>query len=410
MGDWSAYSGDALSGGGSGPLTAFNETRQHNDAHEILEIDDGTITPLAHDAKGNLTLDEEGNTYTWDFDNRLKEVRDSNGDLLASYTYDALGRRTTKTVPGTAGGPSTTTAFVHLTDDSGMGQLLAEYEDNALKRQYTYGVYIDEPITLTRHDAGLPGGEETLYYHRDRQYNVIGLTSGGGAVVERYAYGPYGERRVLAPDGTTIRQVSAYGNPLGHQGLYHDDETGLVYNRARYRDAGLGRFLGRDPLEYIDGQSLYAHYAAMHFHIDPSGEVVWKIPIIIGGKIIAKAYKSRKAARLARQRLRQQQRNCNRMYRNYKDACGRTRSCSPEDCPDTLNAKIQKHRDCISGRQRFENGNCCHINQAYMRELKKPGRARSVAEMNRRAERCSRGHQQAIEDEEAGIKKCEGFK
>ncbi|MEM9881552.1 MAG: LamG-like jellyroll fold domain-containing protein [Planctomycetota bacterium] len=272
VGDWNTYNGDRLE---NGVLTAFNETRQHNDVHEILEIDDGTITPLEHDAKGNLTLDDEGRTYTWDFENRLKEVRDSNGDLLVSCTYDALGRRVTKTAPGTAGGPSSTTAFVHLTDDSGMGQLLAEYEDNALKRQYTYGEYIDEAITLTNYDAGLPGGEETLYYHRDRQYNVIGLTDSSGGVVERYAYGPYGERRILASDGVTVRQVSAYGNPLGHQGLYHDNETGLIKNGARYRDPRIGRFISRDPSGYVDGPHLYLLLTSRPLNLlDPTGRRV----------------------------------------------------------------------------------------------------------------------------------------
>ncbi|MEM9881557.1 MAG: RHS repeat-associated core domain-containing protein [Planctomycetota bacterium] len=275
VGDWNTYGGDRLE---NGVLTAFNETRQHNDVHEILEIDDGTIKPLEHDANGNLTLDEEGNTYVWDFDNRLKEVQDSNGDLVASFTYDALGRRVTKTAPAPGSGPSVLTAFVHLTDDSGMGQLLAEYETNALKRQYTYGAYIDEPLTLTNYDAGLPGGEETLWYHRDRQYNLVGLTDSSGGVVERYAYGPYGERRVLDPDGITVRQTSAVGNPIGHQGLYHDDETNLIYNRARYRDARLGRWLGRDPLEYAGGLNLYQFIKSQSFnYLDPTGLFQWYV-------------------------------------------------------------------------------------------------------------------------------------
>jgi len=44
-------------------------------------------------------------------------------------------------------------------------------------------------------------------------------------------------------------------NDVGHQGLYHDEETGsgggLVYNRNRYRDVWLGRWINRDPLERV---------------------------------------------------------------------------------------------------------------------------------------------------------------
>ncbi|MEM9913874.1 MAG: RHS repeat-associated core domain-containing protein [Planctomycetota bacterium] len=274
VGDWDAYSGEEIVGG---LLTQFSETRAHNDVHEINSITSGgTTTTLQHDAKGNLTTDEDGNTYLWDFDNRLKEVRNSSGDLLASHTYDALGRRVTKTKPGSLpGDPDVTTAYVCLTDDSGMGQMLTEYEDNTLKRLYTYGTYIDEPITLTRFDASLPGGEETLYYHLDRQYNVIALTdttSGGGVAVERYVYTPYGDRRILAPDSVTVRQTSAVGNPLGHQGLYHDEETDLVYNRARYRDSELGRWINRDAQEYVDSFSLYTYVMNNPLiRLDPTG-------------------------------------------------------------------------------------------------------------------------------------------
>jgi len=125
---------------------------------------------------------------------------------------------------------------------------------------------------MDRFDANLPGGVETLYYHQDRQYNIIGLTDDAGNVVERYAYSPYGERRILAPDGVTVRQTSAVGNPLGHQGLYHDDETSLIYNRARYRDAGLGRWLGRDPIGYADSMNLYGYIGSQVFYwTDPMG-------------------------------------------------------------------------------------------------------------------------------------------
>ncbi|MEL7088664.1 MAG: hypothetical protein AAGL98_09535, partial [Planctomycetota bacterium] len=175
VGDWNETDGDRLV---NGIMTSFSETRDHNAVHEITEIDPGGgAVALEHDAKGNLTLDEDGNTYEWDFDNRLMDVRNSNDDLLGSYTYDAFGRRTTKTVPGNfPGDPAVTTAFVCLTDNSGMGQQLTEYEDGMLMRLYTYGTYIDEPITMTRLDVNVPASQQTTYYHRDRQYNLVGLT------------------------------------------------------------------------------------------------------------------------------------------------------------------------------------------------------------------------------------------
>jgi RHS repeat-associated protein len=41
--------------------------------------------------------------------------------------------------------------------------------------------------------------------------------------------------------------------------------VGLQYFRARYFDANLGRFIGRDPLKYVDGMSMYSAYFIPNF-------------------------------------------------------------------------------------------------------------------------------------------------
>src|SRR5262249_32691788 len=67
------------------------QTRTHNKQDEITSISGGT-TPT-YDANGNMTGDETGRTFKYDAWNRLVEVRDSGLNLLATYRYDALGRR-----------------------------------------------------------------------------------------------------------------------------------------------------------------------------------------------------------------------------------------------------------------------------------------------------------------------------
>jgi len=54
-------------------------------------------------------------------------------------------------------------------------------------------------------------------------------------------------------------------------------ETELYYFRARYYDATLGRFVGRDPLGYVDGMSLYGGYFVPG-GVDPSGLEGWFFP------------------------------------------------------------------------------------------------------------------------------------
>jgi RHS repeat-associated protein len=53
-----------------------------------------------------------------------------------------------------------------------------------------------------------------------------------------------------------------------------DKETGLYYFRARYYSGSLGRFIGRDPSEYIDGYSLYGAYFIPNGS-DPFGDQAW---------------------------------------------------------------------------------------------------------------------------------------
>jgi len=123
--------------------------------------------------------------------------------------------------------------------------------------------YVDEPLALIT-------PTQKYYYHANHLYSVAALTNNVGAVVERYRYDAYGQRIVLAADGTTARAASNYGNQVAYTGRYLDQETGLYYFRARYYSGSLGRFIGRDPLGYVDGFGLYKPYFIPNA-VDPSG-------------------------------------------------------------------------------------------------------------------------------------------
>ena len=103
---------------------------------------------------------------------------------------------------------------------------------------------------------------DTLWYLQGNNYNVEALTNRTGAIVERYAYTPYGEPTVYTAAGTdgkwftsddVTASVSAKGNALTFQGRELDSETGVYYFRNRYYSAGMGRFVSRDPLGYGAG-------------------------------------------------------------------------------------------------------------------------------------------------------------
>jgi RHS repeat-associated protein len=79
-------------------------------------------------------------------------------------------------------------------------------------------------------------------------------------------------------DGTdtiTANGASPVGNPYFFTGRQFDPETGMQYNRARYYDAVLGRFISRDSL-YQDGPNLYAYVNGNVILLsDPRGLSIW---------------------------------------------------------------------------------------------------------------------------------------
>ena len=245
------------------------ETREHNDAHEILKVN---ATLVNHDDKGNLEDNPNGQEYTWDIENRLFSAVVPTGSTVGvvgthTYAYDALGRRVSKTV-GTA-----TTIFVN----DGL-QEIAEYDGTTLLRSYIFGSYIDEPLVMV-------AGGQSYYYHANQIYSVSALTNAAGTVVERYTYDPYGKVQVRTAAGAlkTDPNNSEFGNPWTFTGRRLDGETALMYYRARMYSVELGRFVGRDPWRnyedqpssadgYQDSLSLYSYVKCSPVtHIDPLG-------------------------------------------------------------------------------------------------------------------------------------------
>jgi RHS repeat-associated protein len=253
VGDWNTTAG-SIDG------TTINQSRTHNDVHEITVIN---ASPLVHDVKGNLTR-KAGDTYdryTWDFDNKLKTADvDQDGNEDVSFTYDALGRRLSKNDG----------AMVTLYICDGQ-RVIEEYASTGsgftLQRSYTHGTYYDDVLAKIEDNAGSP---TRAYYHQDRQFNVRGMTDSAGTIVELYAYSPYGKQVILDAQGA-VRAATNHDNYYGFTGRYLDAETGLWYFRARYFDTDLGRFTGRDPLRYPDGFNTYAGYFAMEGFVDPMG-------------------------------------------------------------------------------------------------------------------------------------------
>jgi RHS repeat-associated protein len=122
-----------------------------------------------------------------------------------------------------------------------------------LARSFVYGDYIDEPLVMVT-------ASSKYYIHSNHLYSVAAITNSTGAVVERFRYDAYGKQI-----GT-----STVGFNRGFTGYQLDTETGLYFARARMYSPTLGRFVSRDPIGYVDGDSLYAGYFVPGY-VDPFG-------------------------------------------------------------------------------------------------------------------------------------------
>jgi len=246
----------------------------------------GALPEPEHDAAGNLTVmpvpGDWNAVYVAQYDawNRLVKLNHATktaggsltvGTILAEMQYDGLGRRTVHRYTNTPGG-----VLDYAYHDYYNGQQIAETRNGSdlVTRQQVWGFdYIDELVEIAHNadpaDPTEQACEDRYYAMHNAQYNVLGVVAperdGTGAVigqtlVERYTYTPYGERNVFVQSGpgdTTATQPADHSqvtiagatlNPFGHQGLLHDEATGLIYNRARHLHPGLGRFMQRDPL------------------------------------------------------------------------------------------------------------------------------------------------------------------
>lgn len=257
---------DAVGNWNSTTKNGTTTSRTNNAQNQIVTAGSATLN---YDQNGNTLKDEQGQQYTYDAWNRLKSVKDASGNTLASYTYDAKGRRATETHG------STTTALYY--DQN--WQVIEEREGGVATKQYVWDPHgIDQLVARDDHDPATSGTtlNRRLYAEQDANGNVVSLTDASGTVVERYAYSAYGVVVVLNPDGTIrgngTASASAYGQRYLHQGLRFDPATGTYYNRDREYDADSGRFVQQDPAGFVDGANRYQVDASNSLrYADPLG-------------------------------------------------------------------------------------------------------------------------------------------
>jgi RHS repeat-associated protein len=230
-------------------LTTRPPTRSANKQNEITSVS-GATTPT-YDANGNMTGDESGKTLVYDAWNRLVAVK-SGSTTLETFAYDGLNQRVRNTVG------STTTDLYYSSD----WQVLEEKVGSNTTKRYVWSPVSVDVLILRDRDADANpanGLEERLWVQQDANWNVTALVDGTGAVVERYAYDPFGAATVF--DGSySARSGSSYDWVYLHQGGRLDSVSGLYHFRNRDLSPTLGRWASLDPIGFSGGDAnLYGY-------------------------------------------------------------------------------------------------------------------------------------------------------
>ncbi|PWF46706.1 RHS repeat-associated core domain-containing protein [Massilia glaciei] len=98
------------------------------------------------------------------------------------------------------------------------------------------------------------------YYNCDHLGTPRELLDGAGRLVWSARYQIWG--RVLPHDSLYLdsnSNIRGINQPLRFQGQYHDDETGLHYNRYRYYDPDSARYVSQDPVGLLGGLNSYQY-------------------------------------------------------------------------------------------------------------------------------------------------------
>ena len=93
-----------------------------------------------------------------------------------------------------------------------------------------------------------------VYYQLDHLGTPIAAHNAKGEAVWTAEYEAWGRIR-----NETVSDGLKANIPFRFQGQYYDEESGLHYNRFRYYDPEIGRFVSQDPIGLKGGENLYAY-------------------------------------------------------------------------------------------------------------------------------------------------------
>jgi len=214
------------------------------------------------------TLQNDG-IFTYEADTLGRIIRIKTGiNVITEIKYDAFGR---PSIVKETGKPDK--SFNYLG-----GFVEQENENGITSRQISIHPVTGVPIAY----HSFLGTHNTFF---DSRFNLIGLFDDAGRLLETYRYKSFGLPKIFDNTGTPIA-ASMFGVQPVFGGQRYLSASGLYLSTRRLLNPKNGIYLSPDPFDYVDSSSLYTYVKNNPINlIDPEGELVWFIPILIGAAI-----------------------------------------------------------------------------------------------------------------------------
>ncbi|MGA1871974.1 MAG: RHS repeat-associated core domain-containing protein [bacterium] len=209
----------------------------YNENNQLTSCNGVSFT---YDNNGNLiqkVVDGQTTNYIYNIEDRLIQIKDENGSIIAKYYYDPFGRRLWKEVDGIK------TYFFYSEEG-----LIGEYDasGNEIK---SYG-YVPNSMWTTNPLFQKIGGTY-YFYQNDYLGTPQKIIDASGDVVWSAVYDSFEKCEII---------VEERSNNLRFPGQYYDEETGLSYNWYRYYDSMIGRYISADPIGFNSGDKNFYRY------------------------------------------------------------------------------------------------------------------------------------------------------
>jgi len=285
-------------------LTSATHTYQSNETYSydangnrtMTGYQTGTDNRLTNDGTYTYTYDAEGNRltrtntatgevteYEWDYRNRLTKVTEKNAQgtttQVVEYIYDVFDRRIGRKIETSAPFDMANAVIErYVLDDihNGLvsgdgGNVLLDFVDPdgsgaqaiAMSKRYLYGEAVDQLFAQEDLSKTLGDTSRNLWPLVDHLGTVRDLAKQDGTIAAHYTYDSFGN--VKSGDTSKTRHLFTSRE--------FDTATKLQYNRARYYDAAVGRWISEDPVGFVAGDANVGRYVANHltWAVDPSG-------------------------------------------------------------------------------------------------------------------------------------------